>query len=191
MTPDRALVNAVLARAPGAFERLVREHQALCWHVISRLVRDAEDTRDLCQETFLRVHGTLAQFRYESALKTWIARIAYSIALRHLERKRLPLAASGANDDEDDALPASERVADDFDLEAAWADAEIAVALREAIEALPAQQRLLLTLYHLDELGIPEIAQITALPPGTIKSYLFRARLRLRDVLQPTIGDTR
>jgi RNA polymerase sigma-70 factor (ECF subfamily) len=55
-TDDRDLVAAVLAHAPGAFERLVREYQGLCWHIIQRMVRHPEDTRELCQETFLRVH---------------------------------------------------------------------------------------------------------------------------------------
>ena len=54
--PDRELVDAVLANRPGAFERLVREHQRLCWHLILRMVRNPEDARELCQDTFLRVH---------------------------------------------------------------------------------------------------------------------------------------
>src|SRR3546814_10141337 len=51
---ERALVEGVLAGMPGAFERLVRDHQGLCWHVIQRMVRHPEDTRELCQEAFLR-----------------------------------------------------------------------------------------------------------------------------------------
>lgn len=182
--PDRALVEAVLARAPGAFERLVREHQGLCWHIVQRMVRHPEDARELCQETFLRVHQSLHQFRYESALKSWIGRIAYSIALRHLERQRVPLAEPAA-DDEADLL---ESVGDEFDLEAACADAEEARHLHAAIEALPPLQRTVLTLYHLEEASIAEIAQITGLADGTIKSHLFRSRLRLREALETRFG---
>ena len=75
---DRALVAAVLAAEPGAFERLVREHQTLCWHIVLRLVRDPEDARDLCQEAFLRVHRHLHQYRFDCALKTWIGRVEKS-----------------------------------------------------------------------------------------------------------------
>src|SRR5690606_30386407 len=96
---DRALVQAVLAGAPGAFERLVREYQGLCWHVIDRMVRHPEDTRELCQEAFLRVHQALHQYRGESALKSWVAQVAYSVAKRHLERKRIPIAAAGEDDE--------------------------------------------------------------------------------------------
>ena len=185
MSQDRELVEAVLAGRPGAFERLVREHQALCWHIVHRMVRDAEDARDICQEAFLRVHRYLRQYRYESSLKTWIGRIAYSTAARHLERRQLPLAAVAP--DEDAPAPL-DTVDSGFDLEAAWADRELVGRVREAIDALPPLLRTLVTLYHLEELSIPEIAQTTGLAPGTIKSHLFRSRVRLRAAIDTPTG---
>ena len=178
------LVSAVLANQPGAFERLVREYQGLCWHIIRRMVRNPEDVRDLCQETFLHVHQRLHQFRGESALKSWIGRVAWTISLRHLQRKRVPLVDD--TDDGDDSI--LENIGDEFDLEAACADEETMRHLHEAIEALPPLQRTLLTLYHLEETSIPEIARITGMASGTIKSHLFRSRLRLRDALQMRAG---
>jgi RNA polymerase sigma-70 factor (ECF subfamily) len=187
VTGDRSLVEAVLANSPGAFERLVREHQGLCWHIVYRMVRHPEDARELCQDTFLKVHRHLSQYRYESSLKSWIGRIAYNVALRHLQRKRLSMADLG---DEDGHGPILENIGDDFDLEAAWSEHEINGALHDEIDKLPPLQRTILTLYHLDEASIPEISEITGLPGGTIKSHLFRTRLRLRDALQPRIGVT-
>jgi RNA polymerase sigma factor (sigma-70 family) len=180
----RDLVDAVLAGRPGAFERLVREHQGLCWHIIVRLVRNPEDARELCQDTFLRVHRCLHQYRHESALKTWIGRVAYSIALRHLERRRIPIAGL----EDDDGYAAIENVGGDFDLEAACADEELVRHLHAAIETLPPLQRMLLTLYYLEELPIVQIAAITGLAGGTIKSHLFRSRLRLRNALEAGKG---
>lgn len=182
---DRTLVEAVLKRAPGAFERLVRRYQGLCWHIINRMVRHPEDTRDLCQETFLRVYRHLHQYRFESPLKSWIGQIAYSVAVRHLERKRIPLVDRR---DENSDLDPLDEVGSDFDLEAASADAEIAAALHAEIEALPPLQRMLLTLYHLNEVSIAEIARITGLAEGTIKSHLFRSRAKLRERLHVVIG---
>jgi len=182
---DRALVEAVLAGNPKAFETLVRDYQRLCWHIIDRMVRHPDDTRELCQDTFLRVHRYLHQYRFESALKTWIGQVAYSVARRHLERKRIPIVEAGGNEDAPDLL---ERVADDFDLEAASADAELGAVLHVEIEALPPLQRTVLTLYHLDEVPIAEIARMTGLSAGTIKSHLFRCRARLRGRLQARWG---
>jgi RNA polymerase sigma-70 factor (ECF subfamily) len=183
-TDDRALVTAVLGNVPGAFERLVRDYQGLCWHIIQRMVRHPDDTRELCQDTFLRVHQCLHQYRHDAALKSWIGQVAYSVARRHLERKRIALAEPV--DDEGTSL--LERIGDDFDLEASTADAEVSRHLHAAIEGLPPLQRTLLTLYHLDEMPIGEIAGITGLAEGTIKSHLFRSRKLLRDVLAPRIG---
>ena len=182
---DRALVAAVLAGARGAFETLVRDHQRLCWHIINRMVRHPDDTRELCQDTFLRVHRYLHQYRGESSLQGWIGQVAYSVAKRHLERKRIPLQDAADPADHQALL---ENVGDAFDLEKANIDDESSRVLHEAIETLPPMQRTLLTLYHLDELPIGEIAVMTGLAEGTIKSHLFRSRQRLRQVLEARMG---
>ncbi|MGH8077133.1 MAG: RNA polymerase sigma factor [Lysobacter sp.] len=182
---DRLLADAVLAGERGAFERLVREYQGLCWHVVDRMVRHPDDTRELCQEVFLRVHRALHQYRGDSALKSWIAQVAYSVAKRHLERKRIPIAEASGRED---GLSFAESISDGFDLETATSDDEINAHLHAAIETLPPLQRTVLTLYHLEEMPIGEISQITGLAVGTIKSHLFRSRKQLRDVLESRIG---
>jgi RNA polymerase sigma factor (sigma-70 family) len=182
---ERALVAAVLAGTPGAFEQLVRDYQGLCWHVVLRMVRHPEDARELCQEAFLRVHRCLHQYRFDAALKSWIAQVAYSVARRHLERRRIPLAEAA---DGDEGLSPADSVGDGFDLEAAAVDADLHRHLHAAIDALPPLQRTLLTLYHLEDLPIAEISGITGLAEGTIKSHLFRSRKQLRALLEPNIG---
>lgn len=185
ITADLALVGAVLNRTPGAFERLVRDYQRLCWHVVDRMVRHPDDTRELCQEAFLRIHQSLHQYRGDSPLKSWIAQVAYSVAKRHLERKRIPIVEASADED---GLALAERLGDGFDLEATVADEQIGGLLHAAIEALPPLQRTLLTLYHLEDMPIGEIARVTGLTDGTIKSHLFRSRKRLKDILESRMG---
>lgn len=181
---DQALVRDVQAAVPDAFERLVRQYQGLCWHVVQRMVRHPEDARELCQETFLRVHQCLHQWRGDRPLSGWIGQVAYSMAKRHLERKRIPIAEPAC---EDGPSP-MDAVADGFDLEGAVAEEETDRHLHAAIESLPPLQRTLLTLYHLEELPIGEISRITELPENTIKSHLFRSRKRLRELLAPSMG---
>ena len=190
MDADRALVEAVLANRAGAFEQLVRDYQGLCWHVIQRMVRHPEDTRELCQEAFLRVHRYLHQYRFDSPLKSWIGQVAYSVAKRHLERKRIALADVhvGGGMDEDDGPSLLDNLGDGTDLQDAHAQAGEERELHAAIERLPPLQRTILTLYHLEELPIGEIATITGLAEGTIKSHLFRSRNKLREILAPRIG---
>jgi len=174
------MVEAVLARRPRAFERLVRQYQGLCWHIVQRMVRDPDDAHELCQDTFMRVHRYLHQYRFDSALKSWIGRVAYTVALRHLEKKRIPVV------DADDEVHGElvENVGDGGDLEAGLVEEEVVRHLRSAIERLAPLPRTILTLHHLEEIPIPEIAQITGVPEGTIKSHLFRSRARLRELLR-------
>jgi len=185
MSDDQDLVSAVLARTPGAFERLVARHQKLVWHLVYRMVQHPEDARELCQDVFFRVHERLGQYRFESALSTWIGRVAFSVATRHLQKKKLPMVEPDADDDGGSPW---ESVSDGFDLEAACADHELMGLLGDAIEKLPAIQRTLVTLYHLEEMPVAEIASVTGLPEGTVKNYLFRARSRLRQQLDVRMG---
>jgi len=180
-TDEHARVRAVLVNEANAFESLVRDYQNLCWHIVFRMVHDPDDARDLCQETFLRVHRQLHQFRFECPLKSWIGRIAYSIALRHLERQR----AAPVIYLEDEGESAADTLADESPvLESASGDDQLAARLRQGVNALQPVPRTLVTLYHLKELTIPEIATITTMSEGTIKSHLFRARASLREWLQ-------
>jgi len=175
---DLALARAIREGVPGAFEHLMREHQGLCWHIVQRMVRHPDDARELCQETFLRAYRHIGQYRGDSPLKAWLGRIAYSLALRHLEKQRRCVIAADANAADD------VEYADPVQTETLHAQQAAGEGLHAAIDALPPLQRTVLTLYHLDELSIPEIANITGLPDGTIKSHLFRSRRRLRRLLE-------
>lgn len=174
MNDDHALVESVLASERGAFERLIHRHQRMVWHMLLRMVRNPADADELAQETFLRVHRSLPQFRYESSLSTWIGQIAFSQGSRFLRRKSIPLV------DSDETGAVMDEIGDDVDFTAALADADLYRHVAAAIERLPTIQRTLLTLCHLEEQTITDAAAITGLPTGTIKSHLFRARARLR-----------
>jgi RNA polymerase sigma factor (sigma-70 family) len=190
MTDDRSLVAAVLAQAPGAFAALVEKHQNLVWQMIHRMTAHPDDTRELSQEAFLRVHRQLPQFRFDAALSTWIGQIAFSVGARHLRRKRLPMVEHEGwfgRGEADDPLA---HVADGRDLEADAADADLHGHLERALAALPPLLRTVVTLHHVEERSIPDIAAMTGLPAGTVKSHLFRARRRLRDRLEPLLGET-
>ena len=184
MDHDRELVAAVQRTERGAFERLVKAHQGLTWHVFYRLVQHPEDARELCQETFLRVYQRLHQYRGDSPLAGWIAQIAYHIGVRHLQRKRIPLESEL---DDADGEGRFALVADAADIEAGLGELQVMTLLDQGMARLPPMQRMLLTLYHLDEMSIGEISTMTGQPEGTIKNSLFRARHRLRQLLEPKL----
>jgi RNA polymerase sigma-70 factor (ECF subfamily) len=140
----------------------------------------------------LRVFRNLGQYRFESPLKFWIARIAHSIALRYAQRERRLAGDAPATSVPEGAAtdaPVREDEIETFDFEAACDDEAAAARLHAGIAQLAPVQRSLLTLYHMEELSIPDIAAVTSLPVGTIKSHLYRSRLRLRELLEAKMGD--
>lgn len=186
MSNDLELLSRVAAGTSGAFTELVQRHQKLVWSMVYRMVQQPQDTQEISQEVFLKVHQNLHQFRNESALSTWIGRIAFTTAARHLQRRRLPLVY--AENENDTAFV--EQVSDDFDLETALGDADLIEKMTLVMETLPALPRTLLTLYYLNEMSISEISQITEMPAGTIKSHLYRARQLLNKKMTDVIGET-
>lgn len=182
---DRELVEAVLTGQRGAFERLVRSHQGLVGHIVARVVRNASDIEELCQESFLRVYRQLRQFRQDGSLKAWIGQVAYSVALRFLEKHRHQRDVADVDVHDDDAYVHSTT---QLDAEQFHSRQQTTECVHVALATLPVQQRLAVSLYHLDGLTISEISEITGVPVGTIKNTLFRARQRLRRVLSQTEG---
>ena len=143
--------------------------------MVGRLVKSDEDREELCQDVFIRIHERLGEFTFQSKLSTWIATIAYRHAINHMRRKKMffteiPDEESFTKKFIEPSNPetlAEDRDMDDFVL--------------KLVEELPAQYKVVLTLYHLDGLSYPEIGEVTRMPEGTVKNYLFRARNLLKE----------
>ena len=182
MTDDRTLVSRVLTGDTQAFMLLIRQHERLVAHMVGRLVKSQEDREELCQDVFLKVHEKLAEFGFQSKLSTWIATIAYRHAINHLRKKKMlfsdiPEEEAFTKNFVEESNPetlAEERDMDDFVL--------------KLVDQLPAQYKMVLTLYHLDGMHYPEIAEITKMPEGTVKNYIFRARNLLKERVKMYLG---
>ncbi|HWR83068.1 MAG TPA: sigma-70 family RNA polymerase sigma factor [Candidatus Deferrimicrobium sp.] len=175
----RLLVAEVLGGNRAAFETLIGQYQRLVSHVVFRMVADRSDREDICQEVFIKVYENLAGFHFDCKLSTWIARIAYNSCLHHVEKKRLPLVDDLVGNDERAIEWRSNVITPDVYAE----QTDIASLVRVEIEALPVHYRAMLTMYHLDEMSYEEISEVTGMPLGTVKSYLFRARKLLKERL--------
>ncbi len=184
--PDRAEVEAARTGDAGAFEVLVIRYQVRIVSYAAAIVRDASVAEDVAQETFVRVWKSLPSFRGESAFKTWLYRIASNVARTQLERSgRQARVGSESLDDEDAPLRTG-------DVSSGAADVETTLAAREAINhalaQLPAELRVAVVLRDVEGLDYKEIAEVTGAPLGTVESRIFRARRRLRSLLQLIAG---
>jgi RNA polymerase sigma factor (sigma-70 family) len=176
---DLELAQRVLAGNAQAFVQIVNEYQRLVWHIAWRMLQQRQEAEDCSQEVFLRVHQNLKQYRGESALGTWIGRVAFSVALRMAQKRKLRL------DIPSDFEPelAFEHISSGEDVQSAHAESEQLQALYCAIEQLPSLPRTVLSLHYREGLSITDIASMLDCPEGTVKSHLNRGRNRLKSAL--------
>ncbi|WP_380266301.1 RNA polymerase sigma factor [Hymenobacter caeli] len=188
---DQQLVAQVLGGHTAAFGQLVRRTEGLVTQLVFKMIRHPADRPDLAQEVYLKVFKNLAGFKFQAKLSTWVGQIAYNTCLHYLEKKQLVL-ADPAEPAPDDPAEAGRRgppplvAGPAYDPETALFDQDLAGILGAAIEQLPPLYRTLVALYHQQELSYEEIGQITSLPEGTVKNYLFRARKLLKQRLLAT-----
>lgn len=173
---DLALVERCRRGDLGAFEELYRAHAGRLFSLATRLLGNAADAEDILQEIFLAAHRKLDMFRGESALGTWLYRLATNLCLDHLRSR------TGRNrqvtdwiEDEPGLFDAStsslaERTVTKMDLE-------------RALAKLPDGCRAAFLLHDVEGLEHREVAEILGVAEGTSKSQLHKARLRLRALL--------
>ena len=124
-------------------------------------------------------------FRFDSRLSTWIAQISYNTCIDYLRRKKWVFSHAEEKEAGDETEGAfftllSTQAAMENDT---ITKKELATILNEEIEKLPPVYKTMIALYHQEELSYDEIGQVTGLPAGTVKSYLFRARRALKNNL--------
>lgn len=180
---DRILVERVLGGNTRAFGMIIKNTEGLVAQIVFKMIPDREERRDIAQDIYLKVYQKLDNFRFQSKLSTWIARIAFNTCINHLEKRRSSLFRDDPPDSELENENRPEYM-DMNDMEENLLDAELVTLLESEIERLPPLYRLLVTLFHHQELSYAEITEIVGLPEGTVKSYLFRARKTLRQRLQ-------
>ncbi len=185
---DKDLVNRILQGETALFATIIRQTEGLVAQIVFKLIKNPEDRRDLAQDTYLKVFKNLSGFHFQSKLSTWIGQIAYNTCLSYLEKKKLILldANDAVNENEEGILEylSNKTISiGDNESEQRLFRAELSELIQSAMETLSPVYKLLMTMYHYEELSYDEIALITQLPVGTVKNYLFRARKSLKDRL--------
>lgn len=184
---DQTLVDKVLRGDTNAFKFIMKNTEGLVAQIIFKMIPDSQDRKDIAQDIYLKTFQKLKSFKFQSKLSTWVAQIAYNTCINHLEKKKLifPDNNNADNESDNEALEKQNNKTDTFsnDTEKFILKKELSEILKIEIDKLSPVYKTLITLYHNDELSYSEIAEITDLPEGTVKNYLFRARKKLRDNL--------
>lgn len=180
----------LLARAQAgeeeAFASLVRRYEGRLRAYARGMVRHDQDAEDLTQEALIRIYRSLPYFQRQSSFSTWAYRILNHLCLDHLRRTRrephreISQADAEAQPELPDAAPGPE----DLILRS-----ELREYLRSLLDKLPVEQRAVVVLHDVCSLKYREIAEINRCSIGTVKSRLFTARMRLREMMG--IGGTK
>lgn len=177
---ESEVVARALEGSEDAYRELVRSYERPVFSLIVRMVQDAAVAEELAQEVFLKVFRSLDTYDRERKLSSWIFKIAHNTTLDHLRRRRLetvPLEGSAEDDDPGPGLrlPDESVVAPDVEAESS----DLAQAMEAAILRLRPEYREVVLLRFQEGLAYQDIAEVTGLPMGTVKTYIFRARKEL------------
>ncbi|MBL8049522.1 MAG: sigma-70 family RNA polymerase sigma factor [Chthonomonas sp.] len=159
-----------------AFELIVDQYRAMVYAHALRLLASREDAMDVTQETMIKAFRALPKFQVGRPLQPWLLRICTNCAMDLLRTRRVRTA---------DLEACEFQLADNAPGAEAQLEAEFQGDLiRRAVNRLPRLYRKIISMRHFEEMEISEIAERLCRPEGTIKSWLFRARGRLRQELQ-------
>ncbi|HVS01653.1 MAG TPA: sigma-70 family RNA polymerase sigma factor [Thermoanaerobaculia bacterium] len=183
MQSDQQLVAEALEGSQDAYRELVRRYATPLFRLVRRMVRDDSLAEDLTQETLVKAFAALGSYDPGRRLASWLFKIAHNTTIDHLRRGQLattPLAA-----EEGDVQGPLDRLADPSlpSPEERARGADLARDLTAAVAALDLRYRELVLLRFQEGLEYQEIAEVTGLPLGTVKTRLHRGRKRLAELL--------
>ncbi|SRR5579875_501142 len=182
---EQALVRKAQAGDRLAFDELVRRYDRDVLRLALNLVRDADEARDVYQESFLRCYRNLQRFRFECSFYTWLYRIVSNVALDHLRRR------STHREEQAPELPDGDGLRHDFFERQAEERAsaspekqllgqELARQIRDAMKQLSPRERAVFELKHYHGLRLRAIGEMLGTSEETAKNSLFRATKKLR-----------
>jgi RNA polymerase sigma-70 factor (ECF subfamily) len=181
---DAVLIQRATQGERVALGEIIDRHRDRAYQYAYRLTRNPDDAADLVAEAFVRVSRSIHKFQGNSAFSTWLFRIItncfYDVHKKESKRR------AGRLDDvlqSEECGRARETPAEDVDMVEYLDRGMKAEILADAIDRLPDSYRTIVVMYHCENLGYEEIAEVLAIPLGTVKSRLNRARLALKDSL--------
>ena len=162
-------------------ENLIRTYGDEILRLLYLYVKDVEAAKDLFQDTFVKVHLRLKDFRNESNIKTWITRIAINTAKDYLKSAWNTKVGSVAEYDSEHEI---EIVDKSPGVEEAVVKKDTAKAVRHAVMELKEEYRDVVVCMYFLQMSVDETARELSVPPGTVKSRLSRARAALKEILE-------
>jgi len=184
---DKDLVLRVQQGDKSAFDLLAIKYQYKIVQLVNRYVKDPSEAQDVAQESFIKAYRAIGNFRGDSAFYTWLYRIAINTAKNYL------VARSRRSSDYEIDIDDAEQIQNAPELkgmdtpEQHLLNEEILETIKAAIEKLPEEMRIAITLREFEGMSYEEIAEAMECPVGTVRSRIFRAREAIDNKLTPLL----
>lgn len=187
---EKSLVSRLKQGQEAAYRILIRNYQGQLFSIAYGITMDREESLDIVQEVFLKVHQNIKNFRGDSGLSTWLHRITVnqSLNLQRKWKRRLKWRHQPLEKDEGGDYP--ELRDSQENPETLYHKGELEKALQEGLNELPETSRTVFVLREIEGLSYDEIAEVLNIKKGTVKSRLFLARQKLKERLSEYFNET-
>ncbi len=186
-TDDRILAAQAAEGRQRAFRELLRRYERPVFSLIYRMVRDRSLAEDLSQEAFIRAFSAIASYNPGYKFSSWIFKIAHNLTIDHLRKKRIDTISLHGSPHAltEEAQARTRPIVESLDErpDAYVENLELGSQIESAIGKLRPEYRTVTLLRHVEGYSYKEIAEIMELPLGTVKTYIHRARLELKEAL--------
>ena len=174
---EKVIIEEILNGNTRVFSQLVDGHKDLVFSLALRMLKNREEAEEVAQDTFIKVYKSIAKFKMDSKLSTWIYKITYRTCLDRIKKNKKHLNDVPINEFTENEIKSIDNALERMMVQ------ERKQNIQNCIQKLESDDAALLTLYYFDELSLQEMSEILKLSTNNIKVKLFRCRKKLAEIL--------
>jgi len=162
----------------GAYAYLVDRHKKMAFNIAMQIIGNREDAEEITQDSFLKAYQALDSYKGESKFSTWLYRIIYNASISKMRKKKLDQISI------DDDYKASVNLKSTQSSLQALTNEEQKLYISRALDKMTGDEKVIITLFYLEENSIDEVSEVTGLSVANVKVKLHRSRKKLYDILE-------
>lgn len=178
---DDYYIKKILEGDSNSFGVIVERYQNMVFALALKMLKHREESEEVSQDTFIKVYKSLSKFNGESKFSTWIYRIAYNTCLDRIKKNSKYNNDVEINDVTSNEIFQAENIFDSLE------NKERSIIIKECMDKLPEDERVIMHLFYFEELSLKEIVDIVSLNEGNVKVKLFRGRKKLFSIFKESV----
>lgn len=178
---DQHYIEQALNGDTKAYAVLIDQYKHMVYTMAAQIVKNKEDAEEVAQDVFLKAFKALNSYKGDAKFSTWLYKIAYYRSLDYLKKRQRRISTTAIDVSREYSISALDGEMDRMEVQ------EKQQMVKKAIQKLPEDDGVLITLHYYEELSLKEISEVMGHSPNALKVRLHRARKRLADLLKRTV----